>query len=350
MNYFIGVDAHSQTCTGVVVNEKGEIILRDKFPTTEGNLIGFVRRVPTGKTHLTFEEANLAQWLYITLKEEVDELLVCNPVYVAKKQGAKTDFRDALHLAQELRTGHLKSVYHDESHWIELRTLVNGYLSLVQDIVRSKNRLKAVFRANALDTSQSNFYSSKELATQISRSSAKFVAESLFDQIESLENFKLEYKQYFKKNLKRYKPIRNLTSVPGIDLVRANIIAAVVCMPHRFINKHQFWGYCMLVRHIQVSDGKIYGNKRVHGRVELRDIFLGAAESALRTDTSLRQYWEGLRNKNVKTKDAKIALARKIAAICLCLLKNNETYNDKFKEEQARRTETRKRLNLEEVI
>ncbi|MEO7161737.1 MAG: transposase [Bdellovibrionia bacterium] len=350
MNYYIGIDAHSATCTGVVVNEKGDLLIREKFQTTEGNLIGFVRRLPSGRKSLTFEEATLAQWLYVTLKEEVDELIVCNPVYVAKKQGAKTDFRDALHLAQELRTGHLKGVYHDESHWIELRTLVNGYLALVQEIVRTKNRLKAVFRAEAIATSQSNFYTSKELTKQLSHSSGKFVAESLYEQIQSLEKFKIEYKLNFKKNLKRYKPIRNLTSIPGIDLIRASVITAVVCMPHRFANKHQFWGYCMLVRYIQTSDGRIYGNKRVHGRAELRDIFLGAAESVMRTDTSLRHYWDKLRTKGVKVKDAKIALARKIAAVCLCLLKNNETYNDNFKEEQTRRTETRKKIKLEAEV
>lgn len=350
MDYYIGLDCHSKSCTAVVVNEKGEILFREQFRTTESNLIGFIRSLPPGKKHLTFEECTLAQWIYIILVEEVDELIVCNPVYVAKKQGPKNDFRDALHLAQELRTNHLKAVYHDESHWIELRTLVNGYLSLVQEIVRTKNRLKAVFRSEAIDTSQSNFYISKDLAKKLSTGSAKFVAESLFDQIESLEKFKLEYKHYFQKNLKRYKPIKNLTSIPGIDLVRANIITAVVCMPHRFPNKHQFWGYCMLVRHIQTSDGRIYGNKRVHGRRELRDIFLGAAESTLRTDTTLREYYDGLRSKGVNSKDAKIALARKLAAICLFMMKNNETYKDNFKEEQSRRTETRKKIDLEAVI
>src|ERR1700733_9468884 len=148
MNYYIGLDAHSSTCTAVVVDEAGEQKLRHTFPTTEANLIEFVSRV-SGVTHLTFEECTLSQWLYVTIFEHVDHLLVCNPVYIAKKQGAKTDYRDALHLAEELRTNHLKPVYHEKSHWIELRTLTNNYLALVDDIVRSKNRLKAVFRSEA---------------------------------------------------------------------------------------------------------------------------------------------------------------------------------------------------------
>ena len=99
-----------------------------------------------------------------------------------------------------------------------------------------------------------------------------------------------------------------------------------------------------------MSGGKIYGNKRIHGQRELRDVFLGAAESVLRTDTSLRKHYDNLRAKGVNAKDAKISLARKIAALCLCLLKNNDVYKDDFKDEQSRRVETNKKLNLENAI
>ncbi|NOT79965.1 MAG: transposase [Bacteriovoracaceae bacterium] len=55
-----------------------------------------------------------------------------------QKPGAKTDFRDAIHLANELRCGHLREVFHDDSHWAQLRTSVSGYLDIVQEIVRFK--------------------------------------------------------------------------------------------------------------------------------------------------------------------------------------------------------------------
>lgn len=348
MKYFIGLDAHMQTSTAVVVDETGEQKFRQTFDTTEANLVKFLEQIP-GEKILTFEECTLSQWLYLTLFEHVDELVVCNPVYVAKKQGAKTDYRDALHLAQELRTGHLKAVFHDRSHWIELRTLTNNYLSLVDDIVRAKNRLKAVFRTEAIDTNTSKFYEDDERAKELKNVNAKFVAESLYSQIHSLEKLKSEYRERFKQNLKKYRPIRNLTTVPGIDLIRASIIVAVVCQPNRFKNKHHFWGYSMLVRHIQMSGGKIYGNKRVHGRRELRDVFLGAAESALRTDTSLRNYYEALRARGIDHKDAKIALARKIASTCLCLLKNNDTFKNDHDLQQSERMVLRKELNLSRI-
>lgn len=70
MNYYIGLDAHSSTCTAVVVDETGRQVLRQTFPTTEAKLIEFISGV-SGVTHLTFEECTLSQWLYVTLIEHV---------------------------------------------------------------------------------------------------------------------------------------------------------------------------------------------------------------------------------------------------------------------------------------
>jgi len=341
MKYFIGLDAHSSTSTFAVLNEIGDCILRKTVDTSEKNLWNVIESI-NGERILTFEESTISQWLYISLKEKVDRLLVCNPTYVAKKSGAKTDFRDAIHLANELRCGHLKEVFHDNSHWAQLRTSVSGYLDIVQEIVRFKNRLKSVFRAEGLKTDENNFYKNKDRCIELKNDSAKFVATNLFSQVEFLENEKIKYLDWFKNNQKKYRPIRNLMTIPGISIVRANVIAAIVCQPERFKNKHQFWGYCMLVRHIQISDGKIYGNKRVHGRRELRDVFIGAAESAMRTETTLRDYHDALRAKGISAKDAKVALARKIASLSLNLLKNNDIYNDEYEEY----LKERKRLRL----
>ncbi|NOT79964.1 MAG: transposase [Bacteriovoracaceae bacterium] len=111
-------------------------------------------------------------------------------------------------------------------------------------------------------------------------------------------------------------------TIPGISIVRSNIITAIVCQPERFKNKHQFWGYCMLVRHIQeLGVEKIYGNKRVHGPQRAARYFYWCAESAMRTETTLRDYHDALRAKGTSAKDAKVALARKIASLTLNLLK-----------------------------
>jgi transposase len=218
-------------------------------------------------------------------------------------------------------------------------------MDITGEIIRFKNRLKGVFRSEAIATDENNFYKScREKVSQLKNDYSKFVADNLFSQIEYLESEKEKYKDKFHHNQKTYKPIKNLMTIPGISLIRANIIVAIVCTPERFKNKHQFWGYCMLVRHIQESGGRIYGNKRVHGRRELRDCFIGAAESAMRSDSTLRDYYEALRARGESHQDAKVALARKIASLALSLLKNNETYHDDWEERLRKRTELRKNL------
>ena len=79
-------------------------------------------------------------------------------------------------------------------------------------------------------------------------------------------------------------------------------------------------------------------------------MFFGAAESALRSDTSLRDYYEALRARGVDHKDAKIATARKIASLCLCLLKNNDTFKNDFDVQQEERVQLRKELNLQAAV
>ena len=341
MKYYIGLDAHSTTSTFAVVDENGQCVLRETVKTAEQTLTYVINKVH-GECHMTIEESSISQWLYVHLKDKVDRLLICNPTYVAKKQGAKTDFRDALHLAQELRTNHLQAVYHDTSHWMEIRTTVSGYLDIVEEIVRFKNRLKAVFRAEAIATDENSFYKNKDRVDELKNTSARFVAERLFRQIDFLELEKEQYRERFEKNRKKYRPIRNLMTIPGISIIRANIIAAIVCQPARFENKHKFWGYCMLVRHIQESGGKIYGNKRFFGRRELRNVFIGAAENAIRLDGELRDRYEAVRAAGAEHQDAKLSVARQIASIALCLLKNNDKYNENYGEYLRERKKLRK--------
>jgi transposase len=344
MKHYIGLDAHSATCTFVVQDQSGNITHRAVVKTSEGTLLGFLATLP-GEKILAVEESHVSQWVYVLLHEKVDKLIVCNPCRLAKHQGPKTDYRDALRLANELRGGFLQPVYHDESHWIQLRVLVSGYSDLVSEIVRTKNRLKAVFRSEILSTDDSNFYKSKERAKELSHDHGRFVAESLFSQIEHLEEKKLEFKAIFKKNMKIYRPLKNLATIPGIDAIRANIIMAIVCMPHRFESKYKFWAYCMLVRYFQISDGKIYGSRKIRARFELKALFMGAAENALQGEGFLKTHYDEQRKSGVDHRGAKISVARIISAAALSVLKNNGKFDENYHQTHIERTRLRKTLN-----
>ena len=88
MTQYIGLDAHSKTCTAVVMDAKGKILKKEVFPTSERELLRFVDSVKKPRV-LTFEEMNIAQWLYVLLKDRVDQVQVAHAPHLTKQRGAK---------------------------------------------------------------------------------------------------------------------------------------------------------------------------------------------------------------------------------------------------------------------
>ncbi|MBK8204693.1 MAG: hypothetical protein IPK68_21095 [Bdellovibrionales bacterium] len=118
------------------------------------------------------------------LKDKVDNLLICNQLMWQKTGEQKLIF--AMLFTWPRNSGPItcSQSFNDTSHWMEIRTTVSGYLDIVEEIVRFKNRLKAVFRAEAIQADENSFYKNKTRIKELENPSAKFVAEKLFDQIE----------------------------------------------------------------------------------------------------------------------------------------------------------------------
>lgn len=93
---------------------------------------------------------------------------------------------------------------------------------------------------------------------------------------------------------------------------------------------------------ISKSQAENLWEQEIFGRRELRNVFLGAAENVMRLDGELRDQYDALRAKGTDHKDAKISLARKIASIALCLLKNNDKYNENYSDYLKERKKLRK--------
>jgi transposase len=331
MANYIGMDAHSKTSTFVVVNSRGQEIKTQKINTSENEIAKFLRSL-RGKKHLTFEESQMSKWLHVVIKSEVDELLVCNPCFVAKRTGPKNDYLDALHLAQQLRGGFLTPVFHDDSFLSDLRKVVSSYENVVGDLIKAKCRYKALFSSRAISISDTggNAYSVDTFALEKLDSTSQFVARSLLNQIQFLQKAKLEYKTVFLGNVNFQNSIKMLTTIPGIAAIRANIIAAAVVDPKRFPTKNKFWSYCMLVKHDQQSDGKSYGKKTIWGKLSLKGVFMSAAQDGIDSDGIFKKYYDEKIAKGCDATAAKKNLARKIAAISLAVMKTGKPFEEKL--------------------
>ena len=143
---YIGLDVHKETIAIAVLNAAGKLVMESIVETKASTLLDFLHGL-RGELHVTLEEGTWAAWLYEVLKPHVAELVVCNPRRNALlKEGSKSDKIDARKLAELLRSGMLRAVYHGENGLRALRELVRSNEVVSKDVRRVMNRLKALYR------------------------------------------------------------------------------------------------------------------------------------------------------------------------------------------------------------
>ncbi len=327
MTKYIGMDAHSSTCTFCVMNEKGQEIDNTTLETNGRLLVKYLRNIE-GKKKLTFEECELSHWLYGILNKEVDELMVCNPVANRQYKKAKTDKLDARNLAKLLRGGFLTGVFHDGSQRECFRRLMSGYQDLVEESVRLKNRYKSLFRKSGTRIKGESLYNDESLLDGLEHSDSRFIGRQTYHLLGKMEKSRQDYLKEIMLHSRHFKEIKYLKSIPGIGNIQAAKIVSQVVDPKRFANKYKYFSYCGLVRHQRESGEKSYGSTKIWGNRILKCVYKMAGHATLKGNSGLRKYYDLLRSRGTSHKNAYNAVCRKIAAISLSTWKNNRKYDD----------------------
>lgn len=175
------------------------------------------------------EEGTQSAWLYELLQSEVDELVVTMP---EKQHGSKDDARDALKLAQDLRAGAIKRrVYKSCGPYSELRAAVRSYTTLRDDLIRAKNRLKAIYRSRGvLPSGEEVFHPEKHGRWEKKLNSPqRESAELLYSQVEALTELRDLAERRLLEAAKPHKSVKIVGTAPAVGPIRAaQIVAAVV--------------------------------------------------------------------------------------------------------------------------
>ena len=327
MTKYIGMDAHMSTCSFCVMDESGRETDNVTLPTNGRLIINYLRNID-GTKKLTFEECELSNWLYGILKDEVDELIVCNPAANKEYKKKKTDKFDARQLANLLRGNFLTPVFHDGSKREKFRGLMSGYQDLVNDNVRIKNRYKSLFRKSGIKVEGEAVYKDRNLLEKIERPDFRFIGIQLHYLLERMDESLGIYQQQISRSKKHFEEIANLMTIPGIGYIQAAKIVSQVVAPERFPNKYKYYSYCGLIRHKQESGQRRYGTVKVWGNRTLKCVYKMAAHSAIKGTSALRKYYDHLRLKGLDDNKAYNAVCRKIAAISLSIWRNNQKYDD----------------------
>lgn len=339
---YVGMDVHKASVVIAVISHEGSIAMQAMVETKASSILGFIKGLE-GRVEVTFEEGTQAAWLYDLIRPHVTKVVVCDPRRNALlNSGNKRDPVDALKLAQLLRADLLVPVYHGEHGTRVLKELVRNYDGLVGDSTRVKNRIKALYRGQAIPDSGKRVYGSGDRAAwlqKLSNPGQRTRAEYLFQQLDALRALRKAARRAMLAESRKQAARATLEEVPGLGPVRASQIIAVVDTPHRFRTKRQFWAYIGLavVTRMSAENEMVNGQwrrvrkplatrglNRNHNRT-LKYVFKSAALSASHTG-ALKPYYDGLVAKGMRPELARVTLARKLAAITLALWKKGGHY------------------------
>jgi len=349
--YYVGMDVHRASIVIVVMNGAGKIVMQSVIETGAERVRGYLKQL-RGKVYVTFEEGTQANWLHEVVRPLVTEVVVCDPRHNKLMQsGNKSDRVDAQKLAEVLRLGSLKAVYHGDNGVRALKELVRSYDCLVSDTTRVMNRLKAIYRGRAIGCAGHEIYCQdrrQQWLEKLRERGAKQRASCLYQQLAALKPLRHEAKRLMVKEARRQLAYPWLLSVPQFGSVSVAQLLAIVGTPHRFRSKRQFWTYIGLAvvtrttADHEVVNGVLRrsqrpvstrGLNRNHNHL-LKRVFKNAANGACHGGPFKAAY-ELRVTQGMVPSLARLTIARQLAAITLAVWKRGQQFNPERMKQQA---------------
>ena len=341
MERYLGIDMHRDSCTAVVLSAGGKKTGQQVVATEAAALVQYVKSL-SGELHVCVEEGEWSEWVVEILSPWVHRVMSAT---APGRKGPRSDAMDARELAERLRTRQTgPPVYKASGEWARLREAVRLEGKLLQDEVRSKQRLKSLYRRRGVACINDEVYSPKlrEAWNLKLPHSVRPSAELQGRELDLLLDLQQTAEQQMFAAAKKFPMWRKLRTVPGIGKKRAAQLLAIVVTPHRFRTKRLFWSYCglgVVTRStsdwVRQSNGKMVrapsiqtrGLNRACNR-QLKGLFVGAAMTALRCrrPNPLLDAYERIVDSGTKPNLARLTIARKIAAVVLAMWKTESEY------------------------
>jgi transposase len=146
---YVGLDVHKESiAVAYAPDERGtEVVALGAIGPRQCDIDKLIRNLQSKGATLVFayEAGPCGYWLYRYLSRKGLACHVVAPSLIPRKAGdrVKTDRRDAMTLARLMRSGDLRSIYVPRIEDEALRDLSRGRDDTMQDLKRSKRRLKS---------------------------------------------------------------------------------------------------------------------------------------------------------------------------------------------------------------
>lgn len=332
MEQYIGIDAHCEYCDIAVVNEAGRLVSHRSVRTSARNLIEAVCDVKDRRI-VVLEESTLAGWLQRTLRPYADHIAIVDPkrnALIARSEN-KSDRNDAHRLALLFRGGYTHAIHHSlDTGFLELKEMVLHYHDCADQVTRFKNKLKAVYRKHGLLRMSEQVYDPAgglECIKRLPFPSSRHRARQVLSMITRAEKMKLKAHNKIRRMSARFPAVEMFMAIPGVGLIVAATVVAIVETPHRFPTKEKLWKYATLAVAKPGSAGKTQGRYASReGNKVLKKVLMLAAHNAAKGEHRFGRAFRRHRQKSAS--NAQRTVARMILSTMYGMWKTGECYRE----------------------
>lgn len=342
-NIYAGIDTHKKSWTVSIYTDELYHKTFTQPPKAETLYRYLAKHFPNGTFYSVYEAGYCGFWIHEQLQTLGINSIVVNPADVPttdKEKKHKIDPVDSNKLARQLRNGDLEAIYIHDRDIQEDRSLTRMRRTLVKEITRYKNRIKANLSYFGIEIpehfNKNQSYWSKRFINWLSE--LKFNRESgtrslrlLVEHIKILRKDLLELTREIRKlSMQEYyaERVKLLLGIHGIGIITAMTILTEIDDIHRFDNLDKLVSYVGLTPTSHSSgDNDIHGEMINRGNKFLRSTIIESAWVAARTDPVLHMDFICY-CRRMKRNNAIIRIARKLLSRVCFVLKNKVIYKD----------------------
>lgn len=326
----IGIDVHKKHYT-ISCLVKGRVVNKATLPPSPKKLVDYINSRFEGAEIKTVYEAGFSGFnLHRVLESAGINNIVVNAssIEVASRDRVKTDRRDSLKMAGLLECGRLRGIRVPAKEEEVGRLLHRTRGQLIQDRVRTVNRIKMRLYQFGIElpktineTSLNNLLKLPDLEAEIKFSLKKYI---LFWELLDKEIREIDKAQ--KKLAESDKLFATYSSIPGYGLQTARMISTELGNMSQFTSERSLFSFIGLTPTERSSGEAVHkGHISRQGSSRLRCVLIEAAWTAVRTDV----YWKYQYHKRVLKiggKRAIVAIARRLLGVARALVRKGELY------------------------
>jgi transposase len=328
---FIGLDVHKDFCE-VAISDGGKARSAGRVKTTRAELELFAQSLgQDDKVALEATGNSLA--IARILEPHVAEVVIANSrklraIYEAKVKNDKVDART---LAELLAADLLPRVWMPDERTRLLRRLTSRRARLVRHASRLKSHIYATLQRNlTTEVPATDLFGKRGRAWLDSLELPADERQTVDSDLRRLD-FSLQERELLDREIAQIAldspQIRRLMTIPGVDVVTAATMMAVIGDIARFPSARHLVGYVGLDARVRQSGAAAPRTGRIskEGAREARRVLVEAAWAAQQAPGPLRAFGQRIAARRGK-QVAAVAVARKLCVLCFHLLSRAEDY------------------------